>query len=116
MSRVRLAIVGCGSSTERGLLLHLMLEPGLVEVAALVDTSEIRLKELSEKFDIPKKSTFSSLEEMLNSSDAEAVAIATPIPLHYSQALAPLRHKRHVHIQNIKGGIHASKDDDAAGI
>ena len=40
MSRVRLAIVGCGSSTERGLLLHLMLEPGLVEVAALVDTSD----------------------------------------------------------------------------
>ena len=47
MRRLRLAIVGCGSITERGLLPHLMLERDRVEITALCDISEARLEMLA---------------------------------------------------------------------
>lgn len=97
MGKLRLAIVGCGSITERGLLPHLMLERNRVEVVALCDRSEARLKALAERFKIKK--TFANFSDLLSDSDAEAVAIATPIPLHHQQALAALLHGRHVYVQ-----------------
>ncbi len=45
MDRLRLAIVGCGSITERGLLPHLELERERVKVVLLCDVSEGRLKQ-----------------------------------------------------------------------
>jgi len=97
MRRLRLAIVGCGSITERGLLPHLMLEREHVEVTSLCDISKARLKALAERFHVRR--TFTSLTDMLHNSDEEAVAIATPIPLHYQQALEALLDGRHVHLQ-----------------
>ena len=97
MSRLRLAIVGCGSITERGLLPHLMLERDLVEITALCDISEARLEMLAGKFDVPK--TFVNLSDLLRSAEAEAIAIATPISLHYGQAREALLQSRHVYVQ-----------------
>ncbi|MFQ5859528.1 MAG: Gfo/Idh/MocA family protein [Anaerolineae bacterium] len=97
MSRLRLAIVGCGSICERGLLPHLLLERDRVQVSALCDMSEARLEMLAEKFAVPK--TFTNVEELLHTSEAEAIAIATPIPLHYEQARSALLQGRHVYVQ-----------------
>ncbi len=44
MDPLRLAIVGCGGITERGLLPHLELEQDRAEVVALCDVSEQRLR------------------------------------------------------------------------
>ncbi|MFQ5950470.1 MAG: Gfo/Idh/MocA family protein [Candidatus Geothermarchaeales archaeon] len=97
MRRLRLAIVGCGSITERGLLPHLMLERDRVEVTSLCDISRPRLKTLAERFHV--RQTFTSLPDMLHDSDEEAIAIATPIQLHYQQALESLLNGRHVYLQ-----------------
>lgn len=99
MRRLRLAIVGCGSITQRGILPHLLLERDRIKITALCDTSEVRLGVLIQKFDIPNVETFTSLDELLRTSNAEAVAIATPIPVHYNQALDSLYSGRHVYIQ-----------------
>ena len=84
MSRLRLAIVGCGSITERGLLPHLMLERDLVEITALCDISEPRLEMLAGKFDVPK--TFVNLSDLLRSAEAEAIASFGQKPRRYSRA------------------------------
>lgn len=99
MRELRLAIVGCGSITERGFLPHLALERDRVKVVALCDVKEREghLKTLAERFKV--KETFTDVSDLLSNSDAEAVAIATPIPLHYQQALASLLGGRHVYVQ-----------------
>ena len=97
MDRLRLAIVGCGSITERGLLPHLELEQDRVEVVALCDVSEQRLKQFAQTVGV--RQTYTSFEELLRKTDVEAVAIATPIPLHYEQAKLALSEGRHVYVQ-----------------
>ncbi len=99
MGALRLAIIGCGSITERGFLPHLALERDRVKVVALCDVKEreAHLKTLAERFNV--KETFTDVADLFSNSDAEAVAIATPIPLHYQQALATLLGGRHVYVQ-----------------
>ncbi len=99
MRKIPLAIVGCGSITERGLLPHLILEHDKVDITALCDVSKQQLEKLAKKFDLPKTRLFTDLEDLLESSDAEAIAIATPIHLHYMQARLALSRRRHVYLQ-----------------
>ena len=97
MPPLRLAIVGCGSITERGLLPHLELETDLVEVVALSDISEDRLRHIALQFDV--RQTYVDFKELLKESDAEAVVIATPMAYHYEQTKLALSHERHVYVQ-----------------
>ena len=99
MHKIRLAIVGCGSITERGLLPHLMLERDKVDITALCDVSAPQLEKIRRKFNLSNTQLFSDLEELLQNSDAQALAIATPIPLHYTQAKMALSYGRHVYLQ-----------------
>ena len=108
MRKLRLAIVGCGSITERGLIPHLLLEQDKVEIVALCDISKDRSEEIAQKFDLANATTFTTLEEMLENSDAEAVAIATPIPYHFDQAHTCLSSGRHVYVQ--KTMTHSSEE------
>lgn len=102
MSPLRLGIVGCGSITERGILPHLELASDRVEVTGLCDVSEPRLRSLASRFHVPK--TFTHLSDLLAESDVDAVAIATPIPLHYEQCRAALDAGLHVHVQKTMAG------------
>ncbi len=102
MSPLRLGIVGCGSLTERGLLPHLSLARDRVRVTALCDVSEGRLRSLSARFDVPK--TYTRLSGLLAEPDLDAVAIATPIPLHYEQSRAALDAGHHVYVQKTMAG------------
>ena len=97
MPPLRLAIVGCGSITERGLLPHLELETDLVKVVALSDISEDRLRHIALQFDV--RQTYVDFKELLKESDAEAVVIATPMAYHYEQTKLALTFERHVYVQ-----------------
>ena len=102
LSPLRLGIVGCGSLTERGLLPHLSLVRDRVRVTALCDISDERLRSLSARFDVPK--TYTHLSDFLAEPDLDAVAIATPIPLHYEQSRAALDAGHHVYVQKTMAG------------
>ena len=99
---LRLGIVGCGSLTERGLLPHLRLEPSSVTVTALCDVSQTRLEHLANRFGI--KGRFTDYSELLAHEEIDAVAIATPIQLHYEQAQEALTAGRHVYVQKTMAG------------
>ena len=108
MRKLLFGIVGCGSITDRGLIPHLLLEQDKIEIVALCDISKDRSEEIAQKFDLANATTFTTLEEMLENSDAEAVAIATPIPEHFVQAHTCLSNGRHVYVQ--KTMTHSSEE------
>jgi predicted dehydrogenase len=97
--RVRVALVGCGSVSQRGLLPHLIQEDAreVINLVALCDVVEERVRETAEKFGVPK--WYTHYEALLDQADLDVVLIATPIPLHYEQALAAIEAGKHVHLQ-----------------
>lgn len=99
---VRLGIVGCGSLTERGLLPHLRLEKERVAVTALCDISRERLTDLGERFHVNRR--FTDYTEFLAEAPVDAVALATPMQLHYGQAREALEAGRHVYVQKTIAG------------
>ena len=97
--------MGCGAITERGLLPHLALTRDAVEVTALCDLSEGRMRRLARSSGIPQ--TYIDYNAFLRDADIDAVAIATPIPLHYKQARRALASGRHVYLQKTMTGSRA---------
>ncbi|HEX6972507.1 MAG TPA: Gfo/Idh/MocA family oxidoreductase [Limnochordia bacterium] len=95
---VRLGVVGLGSVAQRGLLPHLTepdLKP-LVELVAVCDAVADRARATAAKYGVPR--WYSEYAEMLADDALEAVVIATPIPLHFEQAMAAVRAGKHVHL------------------
>ncbi|MBS7611237.1 Gfo/Idh/MocA family oxidoreductase [Candidatus Bathyarchaeota archaeon] len=95
---IRIGIVGCGSVSQRGLLPHLSAEDvkDKVRLAAICDVVEERAKACKERFNADE--WYSSYEDMLSKAGLDAVTIATPIQLHYEQALKAIRAGVHVHL------------------
>jgi predicted dehydrogenase len=97
--RVKVALVGCGSLSQRGILPHLSLEDARAraELVAVCDVDAGRAAESAQRFDVP--SWYAEYDGMLRESDAEAVLLATPIPSHYPQARAAIDAGKHVYVQ-----------------
>lgn len=97
--RVKVALVGCGSVSQRGLLPHLVQEDAQEAMAlvAVCDVVEERARETAERFEVPE--WYTHLEDLLTQADVDAVLIATPIPFHYENAMAAVRAGKHVHLQ-----------------
>jgi predicted dehydrogenase len=88
IEQIRVGIAG-----QRGgaFLAGLRALPG-VEVAALCEIDETRLREQAEKHDIPGR--FARFTDMLDAVDA--VVIATPMQLHTPQAITAMKAGKHV--------------------
>jgi predicted dehydrogenase len=99
MERIRLGLVGCGSLALRGVLPHLVLDDAKqkAELVGVADVAEDRAKAAAEKFGI--RHHFTSLEEMLDTVDVDAVLVVTPIPHHFSQAMTAIEAGKHVYVQ-----------------
>jgi predicted dehydrogenase len=97
--RVRVALVGCGSVSQRGMLPHLSQEDAreVVELVAVCDVVEERARETAEQFRVPE--WYTRLEDLLAKTDVDVVLIATPIPYHYPNAMAAIEAGKHVHLQ-----------------
>ncbi|HWL43273.1 MAG TPA: Gfo/Idh/MocA family oxidoreductase [Ilumatobacter sp.] len=92
---VRIAMVGAGAFGTK----HLegLANIADAEVVALVSTPRGKADELAERFGIPHVSE--SLDDVLADPDVDAVILATPTPLHASQALACLSAGKHVEVE-----------------
>jgi predicted dehydrogenase len=97
--KVRVALAGLGSVSQRGILPHLAEEDARehVELVACCDVVEERAKETARVFGWQR--AYGYYDEMLRKEDVEAVLIATPIPAHYQQSMKALEAGRHVYVQ-----------------
>ena len=99
VSKVRIALAGLGSVSQRGILPHLTQEDALqkVELVACCDVVGERAAETARVFGWHK--WYSDYDEMLLKADVDAVLIATPIPFHYNQVMKALQAEKHVYVQ-----------------
>lgn len=77
ISKLRLAIIGCGAVTERGYL-PAMAKLDMVQVAALVDRNRHRAEELASRYNVPHVAEdYTQLWD-----DTQAAIVALPHSLH----------------------------------
>jgi predicted dehydrogenase len=97
--KVRVALAGLGSVSQRGILPHLAQPDALerVELVACCDVVPDRARETARRFGWAEH--YDDYDEMLARADVEAVLLATPIPLHYEQTIKALHSGRHVYVQ-----------------
>ena len=96
---LRAGLVGCGSVAQRGILPHLSQPDAQarLRLVALADMVEERARLSAERFGVPQ--AFSSVHDMLVGADLDLVIVATPIPSHYSDAMAAIEAGKHVYVQ-----------------
>jgi predicted dehydrogenase len=109
--KVKLAVIGVGSISQRGILPHLMLEDAreIAELVAVCDIDAQRVKMVAEQFGVPKYST--QYEDILALDDLDAIILATPIGIHYAQAKAALESGRHVYLNKTMTTTTAEADE-----
>lgn len=91
---IRFGLVGAGSiSTQH--LEALNVIPG-ARIAAIASASEDHAKAAGERWGVPWTT---DVEELVGSDGIDAVTISTPSGLHPGQALAALRHGKHVLVE-----------------
>jgi predicted dehydrogenase len=97
--KVRVGLVGLGSLAQRGILPHTFQDDARekLEPVAVCDTVPGRAEAVAEKWRWHE--AYADFDAMLARADVEAVFIATPIPLHYRQAMAALQAGKHVYVQ-----------------
>ena len=93
---LKLGVLGAGmiATNSYGVLPNLRHIPEKVEVVAIADPAFERAQEAQRTFRIPH--AYSSLEEMLERADIDAVANLTPIPYHGATSLQILLAGKHV--------------------
>lgn len=109
MEPIKIGVAGCGSVAQRGILPHLA-EDDIREwctLHAVMDPVEGRPQATAEKFGASL--AFESYEDML-ASDIQAVVIASPIGLHYEQAMMAIAAGKHVHLNKTMTTTKAEAD------
>ena len=103
---LRLAVLGTGSISLRGILPHCTM-PDVqdhLRVTAVCDTVPGRAQAAAEKFGVPQ--AFDDYSALLRVGDFDALSIATPIGLHYEQGRAAVDAGKHVHFNKTNRKSH----------
>src|SRR4051812_45789444 len=87
MDKLRTAVVGVGDFGARHL--DVLANMQGVEVVALVEVREDRVREMAARYNVPH--VFQTVEEMLASVRLDTIHIATPDTRHLAPALEALR-------------------------
>lgn len=90
--RVRIAVVGCGRIANNHFN-AIEQHKERLQLVAVCDTDKAALQAATTKQNVPG---FASLNELLDHSDADVVALCTPSGLHPSQAIRIAQAGRHV--------------------
>ncbi|RIK42265.1 MAG: gfo/Idh/MocA family oxidoreductase, partial [Chloroflexi bacterium] len=108
---LRAGLVGCGSLALRGPLPHLSLPDAQekVRLVAVVDAVAERAQQAAERFQVP--AWFATAEEMLDHVDLDMVIVLTPIPFHFSNAMAAIAKGKHVYVQKAMTTTLAEADE-----
>lgn len=93
MRKIKIGIVGCGFM---GQAVHIpcFLNNDGCEVAALVDVNKEMAKQVARKFQIP--ASYTSLEELLQNEEIDAVALIVPPQLIPEMAIESMKEGKHV--------------------
>jgi predicted dehydrogenase len=96
-SPVHIGVVGAGALAVRGILPHLTQDDvwDRVRVVAVCDPAPGRADAAAARFGIP--SSHSSIEELLELREVDAVTIVSPIGLHHEHGRLALLAGKHVH-------------------
>jgi len=94
---VRIGVVGVGSIAVRGILPHLTMEDvqDRVRVVAVCDPAPGRAAAAAAKWGVSR--AFERYEDMLAAGGLDAITIASPIGVHYEQAVLAIEQGVHVH-------------------
>lgn len=88
--KVRVALVGMGFGAS---FVPIYLHHPDVAGVGIVDPDPAKLRDTGDRFDIQQR--YTSLDEVLQSDQYDAIHLVTPIPLHAQQAVAVLRSGKH---------------------
>ena len=111
MSEVlKIGLAGCGSVSQRGLLPNLVQEDTKqwAVLHAVMDPVPGRAEATAEKFGAAL--SFEDYDEML-ASDIDAVVIASPIGVHYDQAMKAIAAGKHLHLNKTMTTTKAEADE-----
>lgn len=86
--------MGVGNVAEKAYLGGVLKIPQ-VRLVAVCDVVEDQAKRMQEMFDVPE--CYSDIDDMLGTSDIEAVVVLSSIPTHAQSSLAAIRAGAHVH-------------------
>lgn len=92
MSTIRVAVIGCGSIAQHRHLIEYSNNPH-VEIVAVCDINEARVKETAEKY---HAKAYTSYEALLGSEAIDAVSVCLPNYLHAPVTIAALNTGAHV--------------------
>lgn len=119
--RLRIGVLGAGmiATVPYGVLPNLGSLSDRVVVVAIADPSTARAQAVAAQFGIP--AVFTSLNEMLDGADLDAVVNLTPIPLHYRTSKTVLEAGKHLVTEKPIAGTLAEADElcaiaEAAGL
>lgn len=108
---LKIGVVGVGTVSLRGVIPHL-IQPDIahrVQLTALCDPVEARVRGAAEKFGIAQ--AFTNYDEFLKEADIDAVTLATPIGIHFEQGKAALMAGKHVHFNKTMTVTTAEADE-----
>lgn len=92
MSKLKVAVIGCGSIAEHRHLVEYINMPE-VKIVAVCDIIESRAKKTAERF---QATAYTCYETLLNSEEVEAVSVCLPNYLHAPVSIAALEAGCHV--------------------
>lgn len=92
MSKLKIAVIGCGSIAKHRHLPEYAANPH-VEIAAVCDIVKERAEEFAHKYGAK---VFTKFEELLTDADIDAVSVCTPNYLHAPISIAALKAGKHV--------------------
>jgi predicted dehydrogenase len=95
VSKIRLALLGCGDVAQRDYLPEFHRLAERAEIVAVCARSESRVRDVAQQYQID--AWYTDYARMLAESDAEAVINLTPIQQHTETTLAALEAGKHVY-------------------
>lgn len=95
MSKIKLALLGCGDVAQRDYLPEFHRVAGDAELVAVCTRTPERMRQAMERYGIP--AGYTDYRRMLAESDAEAVINLTPMQLHDETNAAILASGRHLY-------------------
>lgn len=109
--RIRLAVVGCGYVATLDYF-PILARPDVrerIELVAVCDVIEDAARSAKERFGARR--FYTDYDKVVEDPDVEAIALLTPIPLHYQEALAAIETGKHVYVQKTMTETVTEADD-----
>lgn len=93
---IRWGLIGAGDIANKRVATAIQSDPNS-ELVAVCRRSEVPLNQFADQFAIPGR--FTDADDLIASSDVDAVYIATPVDCHLPQTVAAARSKKHVLVE-----------------